>query len=79
MDSIAQYFPIAQQKDSIPTSQAIASLGSLLPQLSLPQLRSVCGRMLSQQLLTPEGVRGLFSAVLGEEVTAGPGEAGKHD
>ncbi|KAG8987769.1 hypothetical protein FRB90_003165, partial [Tulasnella sp. 427] len=57
--------------DTIPTSQAIASLGAILPQYSLVSLRSACGQLLSEQLSKPEGVRGLFSAVLGDDPSSG--------
>ncbi|KAG8987795.1 hypothetical protein FRB90_003143, partial [Tulasnella sp. 427] len=61
--------------DMIPTSQAIASLGAILPQHSLGSLRSACGQLLSEQLSKPEGVRGLLSAVLGDDPSSG--EAGE--
>ncbi|KAG8918949.1 hypothetical protein FRC01_001559, partial [Tulasnella sp. 417] len=57
--------------EMVPTSQAIASLGGILAQFNLPTLRSTCGQLLSEQLLKPEGVRGLFSAVLGDDPSIG--------
>lgn len=57
--------------EMVPTSQAIASLGAILAQFGLSTLRSTCGKLLSEQLLKPEGVRGLFSAVLGDDPSVG--------
>ena len=53
---------------SLPPSQIITALGTVLSS-SLSTLRHVrksCGSLLSRQLLRPEGVLGLLSAVFGE-------------
>ena len=53
----------------LPPSQTIASLGTILSSsASLPAyIRKSCSALLSQQLLRPRGVAGLFSAVFGED------------
>ncbi|KAG8908162.1 hypothetical protein FRB99_008705 [Tulasnella sp. 403] len=53
----------------VPSSQTMASLGSMMGQFSLPSLRLACSRLLSEQLLRPDGVRGLCGSILGESVS----------
>ncbi|KAG9038544.1 hypothetical protein FRB95_000765 [Tulasnella sp. JGI-2019a] len=52
----------------LPVPQSLASLGSINSQLNFPPYNVACGRLLTQQLLSPGGVRGLCSSVLGEGI-----------
>lgn len=44
-------------------------MGSIISQLNFPPYSAACGKLLTQQLLKPGGVRGLCSSVLGEGAT----------
>ncbi|OSX60155.1 hypothetical protein POSPLADRAFT_1066562 [Postia placenta MAD-698-R-SB12] len=57
----------------LPVSQTIAALGIILSDssISLPYARKSCSFLLSRQLLRPEGIPGLLSAVFGEEDMSG--------
>ncbi|KAG8846167.1 hypothetical protein FRB96_002066 [Tulasnella sp. 330] len=50
----------------LPVPQSLASIGSINSQLNFPPYNAACGKLLTKQLLSPGGVRGLCSSVLGE-------------
>jgi hypothetical protein len=54
---------------SLQPSKAINVLGAILSSApnTLSHVRKACATLLSQQLLRPQGVRGLCAAVFGEE------------
>lgn len=54
---------------SLPPSQTIAALGGVISSTPPPppHVHRTCAYLLSRQLLRPEGVRGLLSAIFGEE------------
>ncbi|KAI0291027.1 hypothetical protein B0F90DRAFT_1781194 [Multifurca ochricompacta] len=61
--------PIIMRLMSIlPPSQTIASLGAIMSSSPLPpqHVHKSCASLLSQQLMRPDGVRGLLAAVFGE-------------
>ena len=54
---------------SLPAAETIVSLGAVLqasPALP-PHVHKACTSLLNRQLLRPEGVRGLLTAVFGDE------------
>jgi hypothetical protein len=53
---------------SLPPSQTIASLGAIMSFSPPPpqHVHKSCASLLSRQLMHPNGVRGLFAAVFGE-------------
>ncbi|KDQ15352.1 hypothetical protein BOTBODRAFT_624950 [Botryobasidium botryosum FD-172 SS1] len=56
----------------LPPSQAFSSLGSIISNTSSPpppHVKKSCASLLSEQLLRPGGLRGLFDAIFGEEAT----------
>lgn len=53
----------------MPTVETITSLGAVLQASPAvpPHVHKACTSLLNRQLLRPEGVRGLFAAVFGDE------------
>jgi hypothetical protein len=60
---------IEYMSGSLQPSKAITVLGAILSSApnTLSHVKKACATLLSQQLLRPQGVRGLFAAVFGEE------------
>ncbi|CAK5275656.1 unnamed protein product [Mycena citricolor] len=64
---------------SMPSSQTIAALGSVLSMQPCPtHVRKTCSVLLSKQLARPDGIRGLCASVFGENVEDAPLEKIEH-
>ena len=62
------YSMLSSVPPSLPPSQTIASLGAIMSSSPPPpqHVHKSCASLLSRQLIRPNGVRGLFAAVFGE-------------